>query len=241
MKSVWNVKTLTICAVLICGIVSASFLTIKRAKDRELDEHANLIRAQAERGDAAAEAERTLGPRRRSLNSWSKIFLIVYFTGGALLLGGSLRPGPQVRNRTRRASAMAGVFVLAYGGLDLFRYFGNSILLLSSAGTALRLVRDLLGGVSLAMLFLVVLTRKKAKTILIISCVLFVAYNLSTLAAYGLLHRAPKIRVFLLGIAWFVGSGVTSAIFLWLERQDGKNNRNDEVGPRNEPIDLIQS
>jgi hypothetical protein len=83
-----------------------------------------------------------------------------------------------------------------------------------------------MGGASLAMLFITVLTHKRAKTILFVSCVLFVVFNLTVFAAYGLSHRAPTIRIFLLGVGWFIGMATTSAILLWLERRSGGVKQN---------------
>ena len=127
----------------------------------------------------------------------------------------------------RRTTALAGTFTLAFGGLDLLTYFNTLVVPYSSAETTLLSARDLIGGVSVAMLFTVVLTRKSAKVVMIISCGLFVAFNLFLLALYIRFHRVPTVRIFLMGDGWFLGVGVTSAILTWLgeRRKRGENGR----------------
>jgi hypothetical protein len=185
------------------------------AQDRA--EADRLFRQAADQGNE--NARRTLGARRRALSPLEKTFLFVNFSGGLLLLTGSLPHRHQARNRGRQVPALAGSLILAYGGLDLFRHFNNTIVPFSSADTALVFTRDLLGGVCLAMLLVIVLTRERARTILVISCVLLVVFNLSVFAAYVLLHRAPIARIFISGFMWFIGTATTSAILLWLKRR----------------------
>ncbi len=179
-------------------------------------------------------AWRTLEPRRQNLNEWNKVFLIVNFVGGLLLLAGSLPRGQRVQNGARLTTCLAGSFVLAHGGLDLFRYLYNGILLYSPADTALCFARDLFGGVSLATLFILVLPKKSAKVVLMISCILFASYNLIIFARYRLSSRTPTLRIFLLGCAWFIGMAVTSAVLLWFERwrKGDKQNGGDGLAAR---------
>jgi hypothetical protein len=370
MKSFWNFKVLIASAVVICGIAFASSLLLKRAKERNLVDHAKTIRVEAELGDASAEAElghlyyhglgvaldysqaaswfrkaadkgdprgqydlaymyrsgqgvpkdlaeaarwarkaadqgnakaefaigssyyygqgvpqdrtiaaswyrkaadhgyaeaqydlgymlyygqgvaqdraeanrlfhqaadqgnenaqRTLRSKRNSLSLWIGFFVTA--VGGLLLLASSLPRRPEFRGHRRQATALAGLFVLAFSSLDLFHHFDNTIVPYSSVDTTLLFVRNLLGGVSIVTLFIVVLSRR-AQTVLVISSALFLVFNLCMFIAFGLSHREPTVRIFSLSAAWFIGAGITSAIFLWLEHRINNNNQNDEVGP----------
>jgi hypothetical protein len=176
-----------------------------------------LFHQAADQGNEAA--RRTLGTRRRALSLLEKTFLSLDLVGGGLLLISSLPHRQQAPNRGRRVPALAGSLTLAYGGLHLLSRFNNSIVPFSPADTALLFTRDLIGGASLAMLLVIVLTRERAKTILVISGVLFVAFNLSVFAGYVLWHRPPTTRIFISGFVWFIGMATTSAIFLWLKRR----------------------
>jgi hypothetical protein len=370
MSSFWNLKVIVFCAELICGIALISYISFEKVKERSLVDHANAVRAQAERGDTGAETElghlyhrglgvplddsqaatwirkaaemddskaqyalgylywygqgvpkdwtlavkwyreaaeqgdaraecalassyyygqglqqdraaaagwylkaadqgfaeaqyalgymlyygqgiaqdrleanrlfhlaadqgnenarRTLRPKRRSLGIWNVVQLVLSFGGGLLLLAGSFSHLQGARSLDRRTTALAGTFTLAFGGLDLLTYFNTLVVPYSSAETTLLSARDLIGGVSVAMLFTVVLTRKSAKVVMIISCGLFVAFNLFLLALYIRFHRVPTVRIFLMGDGWFLGVGVTSAILTWLERR--KRGENGDTG-----------
>ena len=146
-----------------------------------------------------------------------------------LILYGALAKERKSRDKHWQTTALAGIFVLAYGGVDLSMQLFGGVLLTWSAYAGLLFVRSLLGGISVAMLFIAVLAYR-AKTVLVISCVLLAAFNISEFAAYLALNRAPTARILLFGIAWFIGATITSAVFLWLGRRSGGDKQDDGGG-----------
>ena len=66
------------------------------------------------------------------------------------------------------------------------------------------------------------------KTVLGISVILFVAFDLFALAHYDLRHLVPAIRLFYLVNGLSVGVAIPSAVFLWLQRKD-RGNDSDAV------------
>ena len=167
---------------------------------------------------------------RRSVSAWNDTTLLVIFAGSLLLLISSVSRGQRLRSSEGRTTALAGLFGLVYSGLDFVRYFGDGIPPFSSAETILYFAWALVGGVSLAMFFVVILSQKSAKVIIVISCVLFVAFNLIVFARYAQSNRTPTVRIFLCGFGWFIGMAITSAVVLWLEhRRDAGTAKPEEL------------
>ena len=206
------------------------------AQDRA--EANRLFHLAADQGNE--KARRTLGTTRRSLSVWNKISFFVTIVGGLFFLASSLPRGLEPRIHERRGTALAGLFVLAFSAMDILNHFDSAILPFSSVDTMLLLVRNLLGGVSIVTIFILVLS-KRAKTVLVFSGVFFLVFNACIFAAFGLSHRAPTVRIFSLNAAWFIGAGITSAIFLWQEHRSNKNNQKENVGPKNDSMDWLQS
>jgi hypothetical protein len=64
---------------------------------------------------------------------------------------------------------------------------------------------------------------KGAKTVLRICGLLFVAFNIYAITHYDLRHLPACPRPFYSINGLLIGMAISSAIFLWLETQNGKN------------------
>jgi len=99
---------------------------------------------------------------------------------------------------------------------------------------AFRFTKNLLAGMVLAMLISVI-WQQSAKSVLRISGMLFVAFNLYAIAHYDVKHFAPAIRMFYLTNALLIGMAIPSAAAVWLAAktyQEGQSRKKTGlVGP----------
>jgi hypothetical protein len=68
------------------------------------------------------------------------------------------------------------------------------------------------------------------KTVLRISGILFIGFNIYAVAHYSLRHLAPAIRLFYMGNGLIIGMSIPSAIFLWLEGNANPGEQNGSGG-----------
>jgi TPR repeat protein len=175
-------------------------------------EAARWYRKAAKQGDEYA--QRAL---RSSMGftTWSKINLSIVFLGSTLLL---IDSRGSIRSRIQRRTTQTGLLGLLWVGLDAFEYSNLGIVQSVSVVSALYFGRHLLAGICVAMLASIAWPRG-TKTVLGISVILFVAFDLFALAHYDLRHLVPAIRLFYLVNGLSVGVAIPSSVFLWLERK----------------------
>ena len=177
-------------------------------------EAARWYRRAANQGDEYA--QRALGSTRMGFTTWSKINLSIVFLGSTLLL---IDSRGSIRSRIQRRTTQTGLLGLLWVGLDAFEYSSLGIVQSASVVSALYVGRHLLAGICVAMLASIAWPRG-TKTVLGISVILFVAFDLFALAHYDLRHLVPAIRLFYLVNGLSVGVAIPSAVFLWLQRKD---------------------
>src|SRR5437899_1778077 len=170
-------------------------------------EAARWFRKAAKQGDT--KAQRALKTR---LSTPSKVLITIEFLGTILLLVSSYRSaggafGPQ--QRTAIVKELLGLSYLVLVCMGLFQ--------MGVAQTnAFRFTKNLLAGMVLAMLISVI-WQQSAKSVLRISGMLFVAFNLYAIAHYDVKHFAPAIRMFYLTNALLIGMAIPSAAAVWLQ------------------------
>src|SRR5438094_913511 len=177
----------------------------------------------AKQGDT--KAQRALKTR---LSTPSKVLITIEFLGTILLLVSSYRSaggafGPQ--QRTAIVKELLGLSYLVLVCMGLFQ--------MGVAQTnAFRFTKNLLAGMVLAMLISVI-WQQSAKSVLRISGMLFVAFNLYAIAHYDVKHFAPAIRMFYLTNALLIGMAIPSAAAVWLAAktyQEGQS-RSGQAAP----------
>src|SRR6266550_1666959 len=186
-------------------------------------EAARWFRKAAKQGDT--KAQRALKMR---LSTPSKVLITIEFLGTILLLVSSYRSaggafGPQ--QRTAIVKELLGLSYLVLVCMGLFQ--------MGVAQTnAFRFTKNLLAGMVLAMLISVI-WQQSAKSVLRISGMLFVAFNLYAIAHYDVKHFAPAIRMFYLTNALLIGMAIPSAAAVWLAAktyQEGQS-RSGQAAP----------
>ncbi len=186
-------------------------------------EAARWFRKAAKQGDT--KAQRALKTR---LSTPSKVLITIEFLGTILLLVSSYRSaggafGPQ--QRTAIVKELLGLSYLVLVCMGLFQ--------MGVAQTnAFRFTKNLLAGMVLAMLISVI-WQQSAKSVLRISGMLFVAFNLYAIAHYDVKHFAPAIRMFYLTNALLIGMAIPSAAAVWLAAktyQEGQS-RSGQAAP----------
>ena len=154
--------------------------------------------------------------------------ITIEFLGTILLLVSSYRSaggafGPQ--QRTAIVKELLGLSYLVLVCMGLFQ--------MGVAQTnAFRFTKNLLAGMVLAMLISVI-WQQSAKSVLRISGMLFVAFNLYAIAHYDVKHFAPAIRMFYLTNALLIGMAIPSAAAVWLAAktyQEGQS-RSGQAAP----------
>jgi TPR repeat protein len=162
-------------------------------------------------GQGYARAQYALGVRRRP-GTLSKINLSIAFVGGVFLLFSSRG---SIRNREQRATTLTALLVLLWAGLDLYWFYPVSILHSVSALRVFRFTQDLLSGICVAMLIFIVWSQS-SKTVLRISGILLVGFNIYAIAHHSLESLGPSMRLFYLANGLLIGMSVPPAITLWL-------------------------
>jgi hypothetical protein len=153
----------------------------------------------------------------------TKIYLSLASLGALLLL---ISSRGSIRNQKQRSTTLAGLLLLSWVGLTLYGYSYSVTSRPASALKAFYFVNHLLSGICVAMLIFV-LWPQGVKTVLRISGILFIGFNIYAVAHYDLRHLAPAIRLFSMGNGLVIGMLIPSAIFLWLEE---KANPGDQKG-----------
>jgi len=175
-----------------------------------------------------AEAIRWYRALKTRLSTPSKVLITIEFLGTILLLVSSYRSaggafGPQ--QRTAIVKELLGLSYLVLVCMGLFQ--------MGVAQTnAFRFTKNLLAGMVLAMLISVI-WQQSAKSVLRISGMLFVAFNLYAIAHYDVKHFAPAIRMFYLTNALLIGMAIPSAAAVWLAAktyQEGQS-RSGQAAP----------
>ena len=153
----------------------------------------------------------------------SKLGLSLAFLGGLLLL---ISSGGSIRNQKQRTTTLAGLVLLSWVGLTLYGYSYFGTPRPASAVNAFYFAHQLLSGISAAMVIFA-LWPQGVKSMLGISGILFVGFNIFAVAHYDLRHLAPAIRLFFMGNGLVIGLSIPSAVCLW---QEGKANLGDQDG-----------
>src|SRR5437667_918190 len=186
-------------------------------------EAARWFRKAAKQGDT--KAQRALKTR---LSTPSEVLITIEFLGTILLLVSSYRSaggafGPQ--QRTAIVKELLGLSYLVLVCMGLFQ--------MGVAQTnAFRFTKNLLAGMVLAMLISVI-WQQSAKSVLRISGMLFVAFNLYAIAHYDVKHFAPAIRMFYLTNALLIGMAIPSAAAVWLAAKtyQERQSRSGQAAP----------
>ena len=188
-------------------------------------EAARWYRKAAKQGDEYA--RRALDSMNIRLTATRKITLSVTFVFCLLLL---VRPNGSTRTRQQQRTTLPGLFGLTRVGLDVYGYSHFGILLALSAVNAFYFGKSLLGGIFLAMLVPIVLANG-VKILLRICGILFIGFNIYAITHYDLRHLPSSQRVFFSANALLIGTAITSAMLLWLDREKtgGSQNSNDAV------------
>jgi len=157
--------------------------------------------------------------------SWtsSKMGLSLAFLGGLLLL---ISSRGSIRNQKQRTTTLAGLLLLSWVGSTLYGYSYFGIPRPASEVNAFYFAHQLLSGICAAMVIFA-LWPQGVKTVLRISGILFIGFNIYAVAHYDLRHLAPAIRLFYMGNGLTIGMSIPSVIYLWLE---GKAKPGDYSG-----------
>src|SRR6266550_4228465 len=248
MRTLWKIATPVACVAVISGAAILWWVHKQKAIERKkFGEAASISRVGAEQGDARAqfefgytyfkgkgvpqdyaEAIRWYRALKTRLSTPSKVLITIEFLGTILLLVSSYRSaggafGPQ--QRTAIVKELLGLSYLVLVCMGLFQ--------MGVAQTnAFRFTKNLLAGMVLAMLISVI-WQQSAKSVLRISGMLFVAFNLYAIAHYDVKHFAPAIRMFYLTNALLIGMAIPSAAAVWLAAktyQEGQS-RSGQAAP----------
>jgi TPR repeat protein len=192
---------------------------------RNYAEAARWYRKAAKQGDEYG--RRALGSMNAPFSATREITLSVMFVFCLVLLASS-RGG--LRTRQQRRTTLPGLLGLTRVGLDLYGYFHFGILLALSAVNVFYFGKSLLGGIFLAMLVPIVWANG-VKIVLRICGILFIGFNIYAITHYDLRHLASCPRAFYSANGLLIGTVITSAMFLWLDREKtrGSQNGNDAV------------
>jgi Sel1 repeat len=205
-------------------------------------EAARWYRKAAKQGDEYA--RRALESMNIGFSATRKITLSVMFVFCLLLMVNS---NGSIRTRQQQRTTLPGLLGLTRVGLDVYGYSHFGILLSLSAVNAFYFGKSLLGGIFLAMLVPIVWANG-VKIVLRICGILFIGFNIYALAHYDLRHLPSCPRVFYSANGLLIGTSITSAIFLWLDREKagGSQNGNDAVasetldGSRVDPLRMYR-
>jgi hypothetical protein len=156
----------------------------------------------------------------------SRLGLSLAFLGGLLLL---ISARGSFRDRKQRTTTLAGLLLLSWVGLTLYGYSYFGVLRPASSVNAFYFAHQLLSGIGAAMVIFV-LWPQGIKTVLRISGILFIGFNIYAVAHYALRHLAPAIRLFYMGNGLIIGMSIPSAIFLWLEGNANPGEQNGSGG-----------
>src|SRR5438445_1061979 len=186
-------------------------------------EAARWYRKAADKGDERA--ERALKTR---LSTPSKVLITIEFLGTILLLVSSYRSAGGAFGPQQRTAIVKELLALSYLALVCMGLFHMGV----AQTNAFRVTKNLLAGMVLAMLISVI-WQQSAKSVLRISGMLFVAFNLYAIAHYDVKHFAPAIRMFYLTNALLIGMAIPSAAAVWLAAktyQEGQS-RSGQAAP----------
>lgn len=181
-------------------------------------EAARWYRKAAEHGDA--NAQRALASMRIGFTTQSKINLSIVFLGSVWLIVSS--PG-NIRNRLQRRTALLGLLGLSWLGLDVYGHTHFGLLQSISAVNIFYFGKSLLAGTSVALLVPIVWS-KGTKTVLGISGILFLVFNIYASAHYDLRRFITCLRVFYSINGLLIGTSIASVIFLWLEHKKSQKS-----------------
>lgn len=192
---------------------------------RNYGEAARWYRKAAKQGDEYA--RRALESMNIRFSATSKITLSVMFVFCLLLL---VRSNGGIRTRQQQRTTLPGLLGLTRVGLDVYGYSHFGILLSLSAVNAFYFGKSLLGGIFLAML-VPIAWANRVKIVLRICGVLFIGFNIYAVTHYDLRHFQSCPRAFYSANGLLMGTAITLAIFLWLDREKtgGSQNGNDAV------------
>ncbi len=172
------------------------------------------------------EAQRVLTTR---LGKVSAVYLSLCILGSTLLLISSYRAG-KIFVPPQRTATAAGVLGLTFAGLDIYGLSHIGILQSISAVNAFYFSKSVLAGVFLVSLISIFWPwPRSAKTLLRISGVLFVGFNIYAIAHYDLRRFARVTRAFYSANGWLIGTSIPLAIFLWMASRKRNLAHNDEV------------
>lgn len=179
-----------------------------------------LFRQAAAHGNA--DARRALGWNTAHLSARSRIMLLLEFLASMIFGIPFLRSGRAHRTRAQMAMGVAALLLVCAVGLDLSWYlYGH--LQSTATVTLLYSARHLVRGAVFAVLAFIAY-RKSAKAVLIAAAVIFVG-----LVAFGVtlaeIRHVPVRVWFLYSVGLPVGMAIPSAIFLWLERSEGRQGQ----------------
>jgi TPR repeat protein len=188
-------------------------------------EAARWYRKAAKQGDEYA--RRALESMNIRLGATRKITLSVTFVFCLFLL---ISSNGSIRTRQQRRTTLPGLLGLTRVGLDVYGYSHFGIVLSLSAVNAFYFGKSLLGGIFLAMLVPIVWANG-VKIVLRTCGILFIGFNIYAITHYDLRHLASCPRAFYSANGLLIGTVITSAMFLWLDREKtrGSQNGNDAV------------
>jgi TPR repeat protein len=201
-------------------------------------EAARWYRKAAKQGDEYA--ERALNSMNIRITPTRRITLSVTFVFCLLLL---ISSKGSFRTRQQRRTTVPGLLGLARVGLDVYGYSHFAILLSISAVNAFYFGKSLLGGIFLAMLVPIVWATG-VKIVLSLCGVLFIGFNVYAFTHYDLRHLPSCPRAFFSVNGLLIGTAITSAILLWLDRAKAGRSQNGNdaveagtvVGSRVDPL-----
>jgi hypothetical protein len=191
-------------------------------------EAARWYRKAARQGDEYA--RRALESMNIRLGATRKITLSVTFVFCLFLLFSS---NGSIQTRQQRRTTLPGLLGLTRVGLDVYGYSHFGILLSLSAVNAFYLGKSLLGGIFLAMLVPIVWANG-VKIVLKICGIVFIGFNIYAITHYDLRHLPSCPRAFYSVNGLLIGTVITSAMLLWLDREKtgGSQNGNDWMSGR---------
>jgi len=187
----------------------------------------------ADQGDEYAQC--ALGMRIPFPNLYIKIFIIVEFFGGILLLFSFLTPRKNIGYQQQRFTTKIGIFVLLYVGFGLSGIFFIGIFRSVLAVDIFYFVKYLFGGILIIMLFSIVLPKrvwpKTSKIVLLISSIAFILFNILIIVLYS---RSHNVRVFRFLSMWngqLIGISISLITYLWRINHNfsDKQNADEDV------------
>jgi TPR repeat protein len=187
-------------------------------------ESARWYRKAAKQGDEYA--RRALESMNVRLSTTTKITLSVTFVFCLALL---ISSNGSIRTRQQRRTTLPGLLGVTRVGFDVYGNSHFGILLSLSAVNAFYFGKSLLGGIVLAMLVPIVWANG-VKIVLRICGILFILFNIYAITHYDLRHLPSCPRVFYSANGLLIGTAITSAMLLWLDREKTGRAENALVG-----------